>query len=302
MAIKKYIGFDWAMKQLLRQKDNFDVLEGFLSELLKEDVRIQSIGGKREDINFSQTHEDDLFNRADILAINSKNELMLIELQSSCKRNYLLGMLCGLSKTIVDHIETGKDYVKIKKVYSVHILYFDMDNGKDYIYRANLNFNAIHQNDAHQSMPTQDKYLIHGHNAKPHTAYYLIRLNNFNDQPGNTLDQWIYFLKESEIPDDFNAKGLDKARKILDLKQMNEYEFKRYKSYLSFTQSEIQKRLGALMIGLELADEVRKLKGTKEGNVAIVRSCLRKGLNIQTICDIIELPEEQVRNMIAQAD
>jgi hypothetical protein len=40
---KQHIRFDWAMKRLLRQKANFEVLEGFLSELLKEDVSIQSI-------------------------------------------------------------------------------------------------------------------------------------------------------------------------------------------------------------------------------------------------------------------
>ncbi len=43
MPKRKLISFDWAMKKLLRSKANFDILEGFLSELLKEDVRIQEI-------------------------------------------------------------------------------------------------------------------------------------------------------------------------------------------------------------------------------------------------------------------
>jgi hypothetical protein len=36
--VKKHIRFDWAAKKLLRDKKNFDILEGFLSELLKEDI------------------------------------------------------------------------------------------------------------------------------------------------------------------------------------------------------------------------------------------------------------------------
>ncbi len=32
--MKKLVRFDWAMKRLLRNKANFVVLEGFLSELL----------------------------------------------------------------------------------------------------------------------------------------------------------------------------------------------------------------------------------------------------------------------------
>ncbi len=41
--MEKHIRFDWAIKRLLRNKANFVVLEGFLSELLKFDVRIQEI-------------------------------------------------------------------------------------------------------------------------------------------------------------------------------------------------------------------------------------------------------------------
>ena len=34
------ISFDWALKSILRQKDNFDILEGFLSDLLNDEIKI----------------------------------------------------------------------------------------------------------------------------------------------------------------------------------------------------------------------------------------------------------------------
>lgn len=37
---KQLIRFDWAIKRLLRSKANFGILEGFLSELLKQDIKI----------------------------------------------------------------------------------------------------------------------------------------------------------------------------------------------------------------------------------------------------------------------
>ena len=47
MEGKKHIRFDWAIKSRttagLRDKANFDILEGFLSELLKEDIKIENI-------------------------------------------------------------------------------------------------------------------------------------------------------------------------------------------------------------------------------------------------------------------
>lgn len=45
MNRKKLIRFDWAMKYILRNKANFDILESFLSNLLKEDMKI---GNPRE--------------------------------------------------------------------------------------------------------------------------------------------------------------------------------------------------------------------------------------------------------------
>jgi hypothetical protein len=37
------VRFDWAIKKLLRNKANFDILEGFLSELLQEIIKIKQI-------------------------------------------------------------------------------------------------------------------------------------------------------------------------------------------------------------------------------------------------------------------
>ena len=40
MARENYVRFDWATKRLLRQKSNFVILEGFLSTLLGERIKI----------------------------------------------------------------------------------------------------------------------------------------------------------------------------------------------------------------------------------------------------------------------
>ena len=65
---KKLIRFDWAMKKMLRHKANFDILEGFLSELLEEDIKIKQI----LDSESNKETEDDKYNRVDILVENSK--------------------------------------------------------------------------------------------------------------------------------------------------------------------------------------------------------------------------------------
>jgi len=78
MSSRNLIRFDWAIKRLLRNKADYSVLEGFLSELLKEEISIQSILKSES----NQQLESDKFNRVDILVKNSKDELVVIEIQN----------------------------------------------------------------------------------------------------------------------------------------------------------------------------------------------------------------------------
>lgn len=55
---KQLIRFDWAIKKLLRNKANFDILEGFLSELLGDNIKIRQI----LDSESNKETEDDTLN------------------------------------------------------------------------------------------------------------------------------------------------------------------------------------------------------------------------------------------------
>ena len=63
-----FLRFDWAIKRLLRQKANFGILEGFLSELLKEDIETIEI----LDSESNKETEEDKYNRVDILVKDTK--------------------------------------------------------------------------------------------------------------------------------------------------------------------------------------------------------------------------------------
>jgi hypothetical protein len=56
------ISFDYALKRLLRNKANYEVLEGFLSELLMRDISIKAIGESES----NRAHPEDTYNRADL--------------------------------------------------------------------------------------------------------------------------------------------------------------------------------------------------------------------------------------------
>jgi hypothetical protein len=56
------VSFDWAIKNILRDKANYDVLEGFLSTLLDQDIKILSLLESES----NQEDQSDKLNRVDL--------------------------------------------------------------------------------------------------------------------------------------------------------------------------------------------------------------------------------------------
>ena len=102
------IRFDWAMKRLLRNKANFSVLEGLLTTLLGEKIIIRRLLESES----NQEDEYDKYNRVDMLAENSKGELVLIEVQNNNEYAYFQRMLFGTSKLVTEYINRGESYDK----------------------------------------------------------------------------------------------------------------------------------------------------------------------------------------------
>jgi hypothetical protein len=67
--------------------------------------------------------------------------------------------------------------------------------------------------------------------GKNFPEYYLIRLIILMMLAKDSLDEWIYFLKNEEIKDSFKAKGLAKAKEVLDYLKCSEPERLEYEAY-----------------------------------------------------------------------
>jgi predicted transposase/invertase (TIGR01784 family) len=235
---KKLIRFDWAIKRLLRNKANFVVLEGFLSELLFDDIKIEQI----LESEGNQETEDDKYNRVDIVTQNSKNEIIIIEIQSTYEIDYFQRMAYGVSKSIAENLKLKQTYAEIKKVISVNIVYFDLGQGQDYIYTGKTEFIGLHKNDLLALSNNQKTTFLKEKVSDIFPEYYLLKVNQFNDNAKDTLDEWIYFLKNSEVKDHFKAKGLKEAGQVLDIMRLpksDEYSYNRYLDSLRLKASEL---------------------------------------------------------------
>ena len=222
----------------MRNKVNFVVLEGFLSELLFDDIKIEQILESES----NQETDEDKFNRVDILTQNSKHEFVIIEIQSTYEIDYFHRMAYGVSKGIAENLKKRQKYAEIKKVISINIVYFDLGQGQDYIYKGKTDFRGIHQNDLLGLSDKQKITFLKEEVSDVFPEYYLLKVNQFNDIAKDTLDEWVYFLKNSEVKDEFKAKGLKEAGEVLDIMRLakdDEYGYNRYLDSLHLKASEI---------------------------------------------------------------
>ena len=285
MKQQKHVRFDWAIKRLLRQKANFSILEGFLSELLKDDISIIEI----IDTESNQETETDKFNRVDILVKDQKGELIIIEIQNSYAIDYFLRILYGISKAITEHIKAGDEWTSVKKVISINIVYFDLGRGEDYIYKGTTTFSGLHQKDKLQLSNAQKKLFRKEKIKDLYPEIYLLKVNNFDDTAKDTLDEWIYFLKNSEIKKDFTAKGLKEAEEVLKVANMEDDERREYQRFGEVLSDRASQ---ALSIEVEIDTAVEKEKAE------IIKNLLRiPTLSEQQIADAAKVPVEFVKQI-----
>ena len=225
----RYIRFDWAIKRLLRQKANFDVLEGFLTVFIGEPITIVEI----LESEGNQLHEYDKYNRVDIKARNSKGEIILIEVQNSREADYLERILYGVAKAITEHIAIGRPYREVKKVYSISILYFDLGKGTDYLYHGQNRFVGVHTHDSLQITRKEQDALVGRKPEEILPEYILIRVNEFNQVALSPMEEWMAYLKEGIIRPDTTAPGLSEARQKLQYYAMSEGERRAYEEHLN---------------------------------------------------------------------
>ena len=275
----RYIRFDWAIKRLLRQKANFDVLEGFLTVFLGEKITITEI----LESEGNQQSIDDKYNRVDIKALNSKGEIIIVEIQNEREANFLERILYGVAKAITEHISLGEKYDKIKKVYSISILYFDLGQGADYLYHGRNQFIGVHTHDYLQISTKKKEALVTRYPADIFPEYILIRVNEFNQVAVSPLEEWMSYLKEGKIRPETTAPGLREAREKLKYYSMSAAERHAYDRHLDNIMVQNDVMDTARMEGLAEGRAEGRAEGLAEGRAEGKAEGLAEGRQLQNI-------------------
>ena len=302
------------MKRLLKQKSHHVILEGFLSELFGQDVRVTDL----LDTESIAEKERDKTNRVDLLCKNNRGELIIIELQYYLENDYFQRMLFSASKLVLEYLSKNSVYGEIKKVYAIHIVYFNLGSGVDYVYRGRQQFIGIHHNDPLELSRNQKRYFKGTEPADLYPEYYIINICNFKhpfEHPTqNTLDEWIYYFKYSTLPLGYRAKGLDEAEKQLNIDHMKPEVKEEYMKQLSgfgisekmlmdnWFDGEAEGEYKGFVRGKEEGREEGREEGLSTGiRIQLektVHNMFKHGMSLESIAEITDIATSEVMEIL----
>ncbi len=312
MSKNKLIRFDWAMKTILRDKANFDVLEGFLGALLEDDqIKILNILESES----NQKTDDDKFNRVDLLVQDKNNRKIYIEIQNTRESDYLESLLYCTSKIIVDHQKLGEDFRDISKVISISIMYFNLGLGDDYIYYGTNEFYGLN---THSKLlvkkrvelleSIEPRYKFEEKNIFP--EYFLITVERYKNIIQRRIDEWIYIFKNNEIAEGSTSKNIDKAGQKLAELNMTQGERATYEKYLI----NIARDRDAINTAKEEGHDEGKIKGIIEGKIEgklegkiegielMIVNGYKAGANIEFLSAMAQISPEKVNEILKNHD
>jgi len=293
---KRLIRFDWAMKKLLRDKANFDILEGFLSALL-EDEELKILHLLESESNAED--EQDKYNRVDLLCEDSQQRKIYIEIQNTRERDYMERLLYATSKIIVENQRLGEDFSQVSKVISVSILYFNLGLGDDYLYYGTTVFKGMNTGNRlvvkkreNLSETFAPKYTFVEKQVFP--EYYLITVERYKNIVKKWIDEWVYIFKNNEVAEGSSSKHIDKVEQKLAEMNMTDEQRKRYENYLISTARDRGMFQTATEDGIEL--------GIKKGVGKVAQKMKRKGRPVEEIMEFTGLTQEQVEQLPTDGD
>lgn len=206
---------------------------------------------------------------------------MLVEVRLDSETDFFQRMLFGVSKLITEYIRKGEPYGTIRKVYSINIVYFSLGQGKDYVYEYRGGFIGIHEKDVLQPTFVQKRRFNIEAIGDIFPKYYILKVNNFNDVAKDTLDEWVYFLKNSEVKEGFKAKGLDKAKEKMRYESLSEEDKRIYDRFQENRRIETS------------VNDTARLEKTVE----IAKNAILEGLDNTTISKITGLTVEFIEGL-----
>ena len=304
MSDKPLISFDYAIKYLLKNKGDYEIVEGFISALLAtkgyKPVKINAL------LESESNKETESLKKsiADLVVQDDEGNKYIVEIERYFTPNFMHKACFNSSRLVVDSISGNQDYTTIKKVFHVSLLYFSTQEMNKPIYHGKT---ILHEIDTTQPVDfriaNQGLVLFEHRNIFP--EYFFIFIPLFDEVIHQEIDEWLYMMKHSEVREDFKSPYMKKVAERLAVLKMNDAERMAYYNYLKeavhsqdvLMSAEQKGRAEGLAEGMEKGMEKGKAEGVEEGmqkgrleeKISIARAMLKEGCKLNLISEVTGL-------------
>ncbi|MCK5354955.1 MAG: Rpn family recombination-promoting nuclease/putative transposase [Methyloprofundus sp.] len=263
---------DIAFKKIFGDKNKQEILISFLNAVLgfKKEKTISNviIANPYQVPKIEELKETIL----DIKATNQAGENFIIEIQKKDLGNFSKRTLYYTAKAYVEQLDKGNDYSKLKKVYFIGLLNFNMFTSENFISRHLI----LNQETKNQDLDDFE--------------FSFIELKKFNKNLSdleNNLDKWVYFLKHAKdltlIPKEFESiKEFTQAFEIVSQYNWNKQELEVY-DYIALKEYD---EINAL--------ETAEKKGLRKGIEKVALTMLKENTEIELIMKFTGLSKPQL--------
>ena len=293
MDDKTLVSFDFAIKYLLKDKSNYDVVEGFISTLIascgyspiKIKALLESASNKE-----TPNHKSSI---ADMIVEDEQGTKYIVEIDRSYTSLFLHKACFNSSRLIVDSISSGEDYSSIKKIIHINLLYFPFSNTKTPLHYGKTVFHEIdtqHPQDLH--IADLGMKFFDSHNVFP--EYFVISVPLFNDVINNEMDEWLYVVKNSEVRPDFKSPYMKKVAERLNVLKMTPEEKKTYQAYRNESLKERDYIVSAEEKGREEGIEKGREEGVEKRTTEIAINMLKEKLDDSLIKSVTGLSQDDL--------
>ena len=271
---KTLVSFDYAMKYLLKDKSDYDILESFISSILAvigyPAIKIEAILDPESD---RESRTDKRF-ILDILVKDTLGRTYLIEVDRLLNTYFAEKVLSSTARELIRKIKVGERALDVIKVFHISFFYFRLEEDNPSagpIYHQKLytrNYFARPERPLTYEPIEDPKHGLYTV-SQLSPEYIYVSLEQFEDTLKGDIAEWLYMLKNSEIREECEDRSLQKASKKLDILKMSSdelYDYERYGHDMSKRKNEVETGVArGISEGERLGIEKGKAEGKAEG-------------------------------------
>lgn len=214
----------------------------------------------------------------DVKAKDEKGNIFIVEMQVAEFDFFHKRILYYTSQSYVSQINKGVQYDKLRPVYFIGILEFEIGQNPNYFSR-------------HKVLDVETKEQV-----IQDVEFNFIELPKFDkniDQLESNIDQWTYFIKNAEnltiIPESVKDEGLKEAYTEANQQNWTTEELEDYQRASIKERDEIGR--------IEFAEKKGEIKGKIEGKIEIAKKMILKGVSKTDIKDFTGLSDSELGNL-----